>query len=133
MQTDRVNAANTTEPQVAVIDIPYDLTAADTCALVEEHSQSMYLLAVVPWPGVGVRAFFRKHARLQPKDKPNGKEPNEDDAAADAILRRYPKMPAGRVALKLAEHGIEKHPLWVSSRREALERKDLAAAAKQRV
>lgn len=119
-------------PQVAVVDIPLDSSEAETVALLEEHSEGMYLMSVVPWPrpGVGARAFFRKLVQ-QAKREAGADSPERarENAVADAILRKYPNLKPGKIADKLAAKGIVWHPLAISSRRRHLELTDIATDA----
>lgn len=125
-------------PQVVVVDLPLDLSAADTAQLIEDRSGDFYLLAVVPWPGFGARAFFRKHAITIRREKQDAgslpltkvKYANPDglDDAADAIIRRCPKMPPNDLADKLAQNGIVRTAKWVYARRKAIQRAATAAA-----
>ncbi len=121
-----------TDPAVRVYDIPATASAAETASIIEGHSGEYYMLAVVPWPGVGVRVFMRKHASLKASQTAKVKPtPVDKEAeAVDAIIRRNPKCPPGKLADKLAEHGLVRHPVWVASRRKNLDR--VATAEKAR-
>lgn len=126
------------KPGVLVYDIPADATPEETAQIIGQH-EGYYLLAAMPWPGVGARVFLRQHALLtRPKPPKPVQEPTatptereREDVQADAILQRYPRMAAGKVSDKLAEHGIVRHPLWVASRRSMLERAETAANARR--
>ncbi len=120
-------AAPEQKPSVRVFDIPAGATPDETAAIIEKHSSAGYfIVSVLPWPGVGARVFSRQPVETTTPER------KQEDVAAEAIIAKYPKLSAGKLADLLAQHGIVRGAIWVGVRRKSLERAATAAASTRR-
>ncbi len=131
MEANRTVVPEAPKPGVLVYDIPADETPEETAQIIGQH-EGYYLLAAMPWPGVGARVFLRQHALHIRRDaETESPERKREEAEAEAIILRYPKLTPSKIADKLAENGIVRNEVWVGWRRKNLERRATAANARR--
>ena len=87
-----------TDPAVRVYDIPATASAAETASIIEGHSGEYYMLAVVSWPGVGVRVVHAEARKFEGQSNSEGQTNARRQGSRGS--RRHnptqPEMPAGQ-------------------------------------
>jgi hypothetical protein len=108
----------TGEKLVLVLDIPVDTTADEAERLLNVNCEAgFYIAAIVPWPGVGARAFLKRYAAKGAPTKPPVNGRNGKQAEAVQYIKDNPDMTLRALAAGLQTIGFKRGPAWCHNKR----------------
>ncbi len=125
--------ATDNEPLVLVVDIPAGATTDEAARLWNgPFAGGYYLNAVVPWPGVGARAFLRRQAK--PAAKPPKPDPADvplatREARAVQFIRENREMPVSQLVAALKALRFVRGTQWVTTKRREIIQAEMRARA----
>jgi hypothetical protein len=106
--------------QILIVEIPEAASAEATERLLTEpYEQGYFLKTIVPWPGIGARAFYSRWAKPVASGKPAGNPGNADGREEEAlqIILANPESSLRELVHSLKAVGIKRSRSWVGEKR----------------